>query len=163
MQARDAVNTSHQGKENMPSVVTKDAPAPSPAGIRDHLNCGLCSQLVAAPLVVSCGHMFCGQCLFEHLTKDPMCPTCSMGLRSIPVRCLPVDAVVEALKTHMPAKDRERFNKRVEEGRSAADKVNKIFWWAPCRFGMWLLLRIAVALRRWDADSCRLTALNDCA
>ena len=73
--------------------------------------------------------MFCGQCLFDYLNRDPMCPTCQMGLRAVPVRCLAVDAIGDILKASMSAKEREKFAKRLEEGRSAADKVNKVFWW----------------------------------
>ena len=82
----------------MPSALPKHSCEQGMQGhLTPHLTCGLCSKLVAAPLVVSCGHMFCGACLCDYLNNDPMCPTCQMGLRAVPVRCLAVDAVVETV------------------------------------------------------------------
>jgi hypothetical protein len=130
MQVHTMDNTA-AGKENFPSSSSAKASDAMLVheSIKEQLKCALCTKLIAAPLVVSCGHMFCGQCLFEYLNKEPMCPTCQMGLRAVPVRCLAVDAIGDSLKASMPAKEREKFAKRVEEGRSAADKVNKVFWW----------------------------------
>jgi hypothetical protein len=119
-----------QGKENIPSAAPKDCCEQGMQGhLTPHLTCGLCSKLVAAPLVVSCGHMFCGACLCDYLNKDPMCPTCQMGLRAVPVRCLAVDAVVDAMMGGLAPCDKERYSKRVADGKSAADRINKTFWW----------------------------------
>jgi hypothetical protein len=117
-----------QGKENVPGTSKKDCDIKD-CDLAPHLTCGLCSKLVAAPLVVSCGHMFCGSCLCDYLAKDPMCPTCQVGLRAVPVRCLAVDAVVDAVVGALMPREKERFGKRVADGKSAADRINKTFWW----------------------------------
>lgn len=44
-----------------------------------HLNCGICKHLVASSLVLSCGHMFCGSCLYTHVSEKPLCPSCKVG------------------------------------------------------------------------------------
>lgn len=43
------------------------------------LTCGICKSLVASSLVLSCGHMFCGACLFDFVNERCSCPTCQVG------------------------------------------------------------------------------------
>jgi hypothetical protein len=33
--------------------------------VKKHVTCGICSGYLASSLVLSCGHIFCGSCLFE--------------------------------------------------------------------------------------------------
>lgn len=56
-----------------PSRVDSLASMPSQGGhgsvsladVRKHITCGVCSGMLASSLVLSCGHIFCGGCLFE--------------------------------------------------------------------------------------------------
>lgn len=44
-------------------------------------------------------------------------------------RCSAVDALTASLALLLRPAERESFKQRQQEGASAADKVNKIFWW----------------------------------
>ena len=46
--------------------------------VKGSMLCGLCQGLLASSLVLSCGHIFCGHCLYEHLNNKPACPTCQV-------------------------------------------------------------------------------------
>ncbi|KAG2486109.1 hypothetical protein HYH03_015204 [Edaphochlamys debaryana] len=45
------------------------------------------------------------------------------------MRCIALDGVVEAFMASRPEQEIAAFKARQEEGRSAANKVNKMFWW----------------------------------
>lgn len=96
--------------------------------VADHVLCGICSGPVASSLVLSCSHLFCGDCLSRHLAVAPSCPTCNMDLRAVPVRCLAVDRVAEAVVASMTAEESAAHARRKLDGASAADRVNKMFW-----------------------------------
>ena len=51
---------------------------------------GVCNSLVASSLVLSCGHTFCGSCIFELLNDKPACPTCAVSGPRTPPRCPPL-------------------------------------------------------------------------
>ncbi|KAG1659174.1 hypothetical protein FOA52_007555 [Chlamydomonas sp. UWO 241] len=113
---------------NAQAAVSAPEAAPASDAMHRHLNCGLCTQLIASSLVLSCGHAYCGACLFEHVNEKPSCPTCQVGLRAIPVRCLALDGVAESVAASLPAGGTS-YAVRVEDGRSAANKLNKMLWW----------------------------------
>lgn len=75
---------------------------------------------------MSCGHIFCGDCLFGFLNTKPSCPTCQVNLRAIPVRCLALDSVVSAFEHCLPPTEAEDWKRRTEDGKSAANKLNKV-------------------------------------
>ncbi len=50
-------------------------------------------------------------------------------LRAIPTRCIALDGVIEAFLPSLPDHEVAAFKARQEEGKSAANKVNKMFWW----------------------------------
>eukprot|EP00931_Biecheleriopsis_adriatica_P028818 TRINITY_DN17183_c0_g1_i1.p1 TRINITY_DN17183_c0_g1~~TRINITY_DN17183_c0_g1_i1.p1 ORF type:complete len:660 (-),score=125.88 TRINITY_DN17183_c0_g1_i1:22-1941(-) len=56
-------------------------------GLRDDLDCCLCSNLLCEPTVLPCGHCMCRDCvarLLDHaLQKEPVCPLCRHGLRGL--------------------------------------------------------------------------------
>ncbi|KAI8465415.1 MAG: hypothetical protein J3K34DRAFT_525408 [Monoraphidium minutum] len=94
-----------------------------------HLRCGLCREPVAGSLVLSCGHLFCGQCLCDHLTSTPACPACQMSLRAIPVRCHAIDHVVGALLPALAPAVQDAFRHRKERGECAPSIIAKMLWW----------------------------------
>ncbi|KAG2430385.1 hypothetical protein HYH02_013747 [Chlamydomonas schloesseri] len=110
--------------------------AASPSGgiikleaVKSHVTCALCANLIASSLVLSCGHQYCGSCLFDWLGNKPCCPSCQVPLRAIPMRCIALDSIVEAFLTSLSDADLAAYKARQEEGKSAANKVNKMFWW----------------------------------
>ncbi|KAF8069407.1 ETN8 [Scenedesmus sp. PABB004] len=96
--------------------------------LAEALSCGLCSGPVASSLVLSCSHIFCGACLATFLQTRPACPTCSMELRGLPVRCLAIDKVAAAMLPALDPDARDAHARRQRDGAGAADKVNKMFW-----------------------------------
>ncbi|GIL71650.1 hypothetical protein Vretifemale_2174 [Volvox reticuliferus] len=105
----------------LPAVTLKD--------VKQHVTCALCNNLIASSLVLSCGHQYCGSCLFEWLGNKPSCPNCQVPLRAVPMRCIALDGIVEAFLGSFSVEDVASFKARKEEGKSAANKVNKMFWW----------------------------------
>ncbi|KAG2422587.1 hypothetical protein HXX76_015915 [Chlamydomonas incerta] len=110
--------------------------AASPSGgtirlesVKTHVTCALCTNLIASSLVLSCGHQYCGSCLFDWLGNKPCCPSCQVPLRAIPMRCIALDSIVEAFLSSLTDADLVSYKARQEEGKSAANKVNKMFWW----------------------------------
>ncbi len=49
-------------------------------------------------------------------------------LRAIPMRCIALDSIVEAFLSSLTDADLAAYKARQEEGKSAANKVNKMFW-----------------------------------
>mgnify|MGYP001807000869 CR=1 FL=1 len=49
-------------------------------------------------------------------------------LRAIPMRCIALDSIVEAFLSSLTDADLVAYKARQEEGKSAANKVNKMFW-----------------------------------
>jgi hypothetical protein len=89
-----------------------------------HVSCGLCSGPVASSLLLSCSHLFCGDCVFRHLSQEkPCCPTCNMDLRAVPVRCLAMDKVAASIVPSLTAEQQQQYAKRKKDGQCAADKV----------------------------------------
>jgi hypothetical protein len=89
-----------------------------------HVSCGLCSGPVASSLLLSCSHLFCGDCVFRHLSQEkPCCPTCNMDLRAVPVRCLAMDKVAASIVPSLTAEQQQQYAKRKQDGQCAADKV----------------------------------------
>lgn len=75
----------------MPSVSTLDS----------MLRCQICKGFLRAPVVTSCGHIFCSICIREALTTKGKCPLCQeeifeSGLRKV----LLLDGVVDWFKKH---------------------------------------------------------------
>lgn len=54
--------------------------------VAENVACGLCSGPVASSLLLTCTHLFCGDCICKHLQQKAECPTCHMALRAVPVR-----------------------------------------------------------------------------
>lgn len=92
--------------------------------VLEHLSCGLCRGPVASSLILSCSHLFCGDCLWQHLQKRQSCPTCSMALRAVPVRCLAMDKVAASIVPSLPQQQQQQYAKRYKDGQCTADKVS---------------------------------------
>lgn len=93
------------------------------------VSCGLCHGPVASSLLLSCSHLFCGDCISKHLSEKPSCPTCNMDLRAVPVRCLAMDKVAAFVVPSLATEQQQHYAKRKKDGQCAADKVNKMFWY----------------------------------
>ncbi|KAF6258946.1 hypothetical protein COO60DRAFT_1068765 [Scenedesmus sp. NREL 46B-D3] len=52
-----------------------------------------------------------------------------MDLRAVPVRCLAMDKVAASIVPSLTAEQQQQYAKRKQDGQSAADKVNKMFWY----------------------------------
>lgn len=52
-----------------------------------------------------------------------------VSLRAIPVRCLALDSMVQAFAKTLPKAEADAHTARVEEGRTAANKLNKLYWY----------------------------------
>lgn len=104
-------------------------------GLVPHLRCGLCREPVAGALVLNCGHLYCGACLVDHLTRagggggGEACPACQMPLRAIPVRCIAIDHVVSALAPALEPTCRDALGRRRERGEPAPSVIAKMLWW----------------------------------
>ncbi|KXZ46434.1 hypothetical protein GPECTOR_43g870 [Gonium pectorale] len=85
-------------------AVTGDGASPSIAfkDVKQHIMCALCDKPIAS---------------------------CLVPLRATPMRCIAVDAIVEAFIPSLCNEDMTSYKARQEEGKSAANKVNKMFWW----------------------------------
>jgi hypothetical protein len=45
--------------------------------VEDEFSCAVCQEsIIAAHSLVPCGHCFCGNCLFQWLSRKQICPTC---------------------------------------------------------------------------------------
>jgi hypothetical protein len=103
--------------------------------IKEHLTCGLCNGPFAQSLVLTCSHLFCGDCLLKRLSEAGIgntkqsCPTCNMDLRAVPVRCLAMDKVAAAIVPSLPQDQQQAYSKRCRDGQTAADQINKMLWW----------------------------------
>lgn len=67
------------GKENaasQPSQQQQQGAGVALCDIRKPASCNLCHGLIASSLVLSCGHQYCGSCLFDWLGTKPSCPNC---------------------------------------------------------------------------------------
>ncbi len=51
--------------------------------VKQHVTCALCNNLIASSLVLSCGHQYCGSCLFDWLGNKPSCPNCQVILAPV--------------------------------------------------------------------------------
>ncbi|KAL6748535.1 hypothetical protein V8C86DRAFT_2875639 [Haematococcus lacustris] len=126
-------------KENKGVTAQQSGKPPTPATaavvdldtVSKYIHCSLCNGLVASSLVMpSCSHVFCGECCAQALVKKPCCPSCQVDLRAIPVRCPALDAIVHAFAIKsLDAVELKAYLARMEEGKSAANKLNKMFWW----------------------------------
>lgn len=103
------------GKENAPVSTNLKQAAAAPAQqavtleeVRKNLTCGICSSLLASSLVLSCGHIFCGQCLFDYLNTKPSCPTCQVRQRH---RVLQLSiAVARSTRTRIANSDCHKYS-----------------------------------------------------
>ncbi|GIL50596.1 hypothetical protein Vafri_6735 [Volvox africanus] len=124
-----AVIVGKESRTGEPAHTEGVLPVVSLKDVKQHVTCALCSNLIASSLVLSCGHQYCGSCLFDWLGNKPSCPNCQVPLRAIPMRCIALDGIVEAFLTSFSEAEVAAFKARQEEGKSAANKVNKMFWW----------------------------------
>lgn len=81
-----AVGARDHRKLNPVARNNQDASAVRLADMRRSLTCGVCANLLASSLVLSCGHAFCGACIFNNaLNNKTACPTCKMNLHTIEI------------------------------------------------------------------------------
>lgn len=64
------------------------------------MTCAVCQDVIVGAHVLTCGHMFCGMCLDSWIkkkapSKDVTCPECRQPVLTPPIRCRPVDALIE--------------------------------------------------------------------
>jgi len=57
--------------------------------LEDEMSCAVCQEtIVAAHSLVPCGHCFCGNCLFQWLSRKQICPTCrSVTALTLSISC----------------------------------------------------------------------------
>ena len=87
------------------------------AGIFDDVNeeftCPICQELVvAAYMMVPCGHMFCGECLSGWLTNKQDCPTCRQKCTAPPVRQNAVDNVIAKTAASLNENDKATWEEK---------------------------------------------------
>lgn len=46
------------------------------ASIADDCQCGICHDLMVGPHALTCGHSFCGECVWTWMRTQPACPIC---------------------------------------------------------------------------------------
>ena len=75
------------------------------AGLRQEFTCSACKAIFEDPHTLPCSHVFCAECIFDHLTTANECPTCRLPtaprdvskLRSMSNLCEDMDEIVELL------------------------------------------------------------------
>ncbi|XP_058623149.1 nuclear factor 7, brain-like [Onychostoma macrolepis] len=64
----------------------------------EELSCPVCCEIFKNPVVLSCSHSFCKECLqqFWRITKTPECPVCRQSAKSEPPVSLTLKNVCES-------------------------------------------------------------------
>jgi hypothetical protein len=79
-------------------------------------NCVICLEPTIGAVVASCGHLFCEECLSEHLLSSNTCPNCRESIqRQAAYRCVQLDGIIEAA---VRPDDRNLWINRVNEHES---------------------------------------------
>lgn len=111
---------------NVVAVRGKGADRGTMAALENSLECVVCREWMIGPhSLVPCGHMFCGNCIYEwmeHHPHNPSCPSCRAKVSAPPVRCLPVENIIsDIVQVSMSPGDRQEHMKR----RAKWDKLAK--------------------------------------
>jgi len=79
--------------------------------LEDELSCPVCTDLFREPVLLSCGHSFCRQCINDHWTssRSRTCPVCRQLSPQPPVSNLSLRNTCESyLRENNSRKERER-------------------------------------------------------
>ncbi|KII89265.1 hypothetical protein PLICRDRAFT_602087 [Plicaturopsis crispa FD-325 SS-3] len=60
-----------------PSDFPSQEKAPGLRLLDSALRCKICTELLAGPVSLKCGHTFCSVCIRNHLTEKALCPVCT--------------------------------------------------------------------------------------
>jgi len=67
--------------------------------LEDEMSCAVCQEtIVAAHSLVPCGHCFCGNCLFQWLSRKQICPTCR-SVTALTLRILCKEVVCQSCRS----------------------------------------------------------------
>ncbi|KAJ3242212.1 hypothetical protein HDU81_006624 [Chytriomyces hyalinus] len=95
-------------QEYIAALVHSNKNATSVDAQRARLSCAICTDLLAAPQVLSCGHSFCFDCIHAWLKGNPKksnrrCPTCRSAVTVAPALNLALKDQVDAfIQSHIP-------------------------------------------------------------
>ena len=71
-----------------------------------NLECPICKNVLATPVVLSCEHTFCAGCLYDalHFMPDPCCPTCRRNIHTVRIRHAQktLRDILDELRVHCP-------------------------------------------------------------
>ena len=75
-------------------------------GLRAEFTCVVCTRIFEDPHTLPCSHVFCAECIFDHLARANECPTCRLPtvprdvskLRSMSNLCQDMDEIVDLLE-----------------------------------------------------------------
>ncbi|XP_019180977.1 PREDICTED: E3 ubiquitin-protein ligase PRT1-like [Ipomoea nil] len=92
------------------------------------LKCGICKQLLCLPVVLNCGHVYCGECVFSQCDKLCRCPVCQMEHpNGYPNTCLVLEHFLEEqFPEEYMARKRTSLNKSDSETASTSTCQTKL-------------------------------------
>ncbi|KAG4305261.1 hypothetical protein PORY_001431 [Pneumocystis oryctolagi] len=73
--------------------------------LKRSLTCEICTELLASPFMLSCGHAFCYGCILDWLFHKRTCPTCRQTLSQRPALAYLVQEMVEVFVRRIEAQD----------------------------------------------------------
>ena len=69
--------------------------------IDSNLKCGICSGVLRDPRSTSCGHVYCGQCLYSWVASHGLCPQHCMSVDVVSLkRCNNIQTLISGLLVH---------------------------------------------------------------
>ena len=96
--------------------------------VTEEFECVVCRDTILKAHLLSCGHMFCCDCVHSWLLKSRTCPTCRAPTKCAPIPSMAVDNVIaRTIEGKLTDGDRQARAKRLESfearARTAAKRV----------------------------------------
>lgn len=80
--------------------------------LKEQFECALCLEFLVEPLLLSCSHTMCEECIVNLFATNEECPMCRALVCAAPVPALPVKSAMEQL---LPPSDLAAYRERVKE------------------------------------------------
>ncbi|CAH9084938.1 unnamed protein product [Cuscuta epithymum] len=93
-----------------------------------YLKCGVCKLLLCCPVVLNCGHVYCGACIFNQCDKLCRCPVCQTEHpNGYPRTCLVIEHfITEQFPEEHAARKRTYLHKSDSESTSGTKMIKNV-------------------------------------